>query len=271
MGNVHTVNCVLASEDTNNNLPGLMKRTCQRMSFKRSGSSSSSSSEKSSSSSSNSSAGSTKIRKLGKKRLVLNTMPRCSSFENLSTALPSSKKTDNDPTYLLWKKAFEQRRVKPASEAQSKLAVMRRRVHNMSSAVSGHLTPKGFPAFIQKRLSAKSNKKPLPQLPKLSENPVKQPEQRKQRLALPQHLATKVTLSGATVSTVSASLKMKPTSSGHPSATASSVTKPKYTLAPLNLLSKLPQSKQAIIIEQLYRDIKELESRYDDQMESFIT
>ncbi|XP_011293866.2 uncharacterized protein LOC105262032 [Musca domestica] len=264
MGNVHAVNCVLTSEDANNNLPNLMKRTCQRMSFKR-GSTSRSSGGSDKSSASSSSSPVAKIKKLGKKRLVLNTMPRCSSFEDLSTALPSSKKSDNDPTYLLWKKAFEQRRPKPAAEMETHMARMRRRVHNMSSAVSGHLTPKGFPAFTMKRQQKKATKSSAGK-----ENcpPTTPPagvvvKQKKPIVKIPQHLTNKLTINGATVGTISLPPKMKMKS------TTASV-KPKYTLAPLNLLSQLPQNKQAIIIEQLYRDIKEFESRYDDQMESFI-
>ncbi|XP_075158323.1 nullo [Haematobia irritans] len=253
MGNVHTVNCVLAPEDGHNHSPGLMKRTYQRISFKRNTTTTSSNgSDKSSSSSIPSPLVSPKLSKSGKKRLVLKPMPRCSSFEDVSALKNSSKKPLNDPTYLLWKRAFEQHRPKPAAEAQSHWARMRRRVHNMSSAVSGHLTPKGFPAFVLKRRQSKS-KKSMPNSPREIHND--------NRVQIPQHLATKVTLTGTTISSVKTPLK------GNPS---SAVNKPKYTLAPLNLLSKLPQCKQAIIIEQLYRDIKEMESRYDDQMETFV-
>ncbi|XP_037816442.1 uncharacterized protein LOC119606861 [Lucilia sericata] len=243
MGNVQA-QCVPTSvQDANNNIPGLMKRTCQRMSLKR---------EKMPTPTQ-----STKTQKSNRKRIVLKAMPRCSSFEDLSSLLPSSKKVDNDPTYLLWKKSFECPRDKPETDKQKHLRRMKKRVHDMTSAVSGHITPKGFPSYTNLKPVRSSSqnqykKKPL-QLP-LPDDSLH--VECKNELPLqnisPQRLSTVVMCNNI------------------PNTNSKTPIQPKYTLAPLNLLSKLSQKKQAILIEQLFRDIKNFESHYDTKMDSFI-
>ncbi|XP_065363299.1 uncharacterized protein nullo [Calliphora vicina] len=258
MGNIHTAQCVPASgQDANNNIPSLMKRTCQRMSLRR---------EKLPTP-----LQSKKPQKPSKKRIVLKAMPRCSSFEDLSSLLPSTKRIDNDPTYLLWKKSFECPRDKPETVKQTHLRRMRKRVHDMTSAVSGHITPKGFPSYsnlkpVRKEIPTQPSdfkhkqykKKPL-ELPLLDECPHvdrKMPANCKTELPfqnMPHQRSPAVVMAN-----------------NIPFTNSNTPTQPKYTLAPLNLLSKLSQNKQAIIIEQLFRDIKNLESYYDTKMDSFI-
>ncbi|KNC28630.1 hypothetical protein FF38_04878 [Lucilia cuprina] len=245
MGNVHAAQCVPTSvQDVNNNIPGLMKRTCQRMSLKR---------EKMPTPTQ-----STKSQKSNRKRIVLKAMPRCSSFDDLSSLLPSSKKVDNDPTYLLWKKSFECPRDRPETDKQKHLRRMKKRVHDMTSAVSGHITPKGFPSYtnlkpINRNINQNQYKKELLQLP-LPDDSLH--AECKNQLFLknisPQRLSTVVMCNNI------------------PNTNSETTIQPKYTLAPLNLLSKLSQKKQAILIEQLFRDIKKFESHYDTNMDSFI-
>lgn len=272
MGNMHAVNCVLTSDVANHNVTNLLRRTCQRISYRRD-------------------KGTTqphipKLSKSCKNRITINTMPRCSSFEDISALLPSSKKAVNDPTYILWKKSFEIPRQKPSAMKQTHLTRMKRRVHDMSSVISGHLTPKGFPSHThikkaqwrQTQNCNKKEEKPF-QLPLLDDSsyvdcklPLIMPsdypcnhqhhhhhhQQQQQHhrhsnrkhflIQLPTHINNKT-----------------------PITTVGPCTQPPtYTLAPLNLLSKLPESKQAIIIEKLYCDIKDLESYYDTQMDSFV-
>lgn len=77
---------------------------------------------------------------------VIKAMPRCSSFEDLPSLFSYSKSPNNDLTYLLWKKSLECPRDKPEAVKQTHLKRMKRRVHNMTAAISGHITPKGFPS-----------------------------------------------------------------------------------------------------------------------------
>lgn len=264
MGNVHAAESVPSSaKDVNNNLPGLMKRTCQRMSLKRDKLSSNSPSSK-------------LHQKSHKNRIVMKAMPRCSSFEDLSIILPSM---DNDPTYLLWKKSFECPRAKSESVKQSHLKRMKRRVHNMTSAISGHITPKGFPSYINLRPFRKvlppqscskqnqyTKKKPL-DLPKQDNSPFADRKIPLMHSNCVNSLAQNKNISKYPLTSMAVNNNNIFTKSKSNSKIS---TEPKYTLTPLNLLSKMPQSKQALVIEKLFRDIQNLESYYDSKMDSFV-
>lgn len=90
--------------------------------------------------------------KLNRKSTTAEIMQRCSSMEDLSLSLPYSRKFDSDPAYILWKKSFENPDRVSNITKQNYWSRIKRGIHDMSSALSGQKTPKGFPSYTNLKL-----------------------------------------------------------------------------------------------------------------------
>lgn len=93
---------------------------------------------------------------LNMEKNVENVMPRCSSFEDLSSLPPSSETIDNDPSYALWKSSFGDPCMEPKANKRKRWR-LERGIQDMSSAITGNLTPK---KFISRRRSRPSQRLP---------------------------------------------------------------------------------------------------------------
>ncbi|XP_016982709.1 protein nullo [Drosophila rhopaloa] len=98
-----------------------------------------------------------KQKRLSKRsRQILRPMPRCSSFGSCGTLLTPNKKattTIADRRYAQWKCSFEH------------LAQKQQRLHDISEAIAGQTTPRGFPSHTDPRRCLIAEESPLPESP----------------------------------------------------------------------------------------------------------
>ncbi|XP_017064811.1 protein nullo [Drosophila eugracilis] len=98
-----------------------------------------------------------KQKRLSKRsKQILRPMPRCSSFGSCGTLLTPNKKTAStlaDRRYAQWKCSFEH------------LAQKQQRLHDISEAFTGQITPRGFPSHTDPKRCLIQDESPVPESP----------------------------------------------------------------------------------------------------------
>lgn len=87
-----------------------------------------------------------------------NIMPRCSSFQDFSSLSPNSETTDTDSFYIRFKSCFHNHNKQPVS-VQNQCVRFKKGIHNMTSAIRGLVTPKGFPSYTDLKVKLKRSKR----------------------------------------------------------------------------------------------------------------
>ncbi|KAH8306546.1 hypothetical protein KR018_009731 [Drosophila ironensis] len=103
-----------------------------------------------------------KLARSRSKSSLLRPMPRCSSFGSCGTLLTPTKRsaTPSDRQYAQWKCSLEHSIAAPAQE--------KRHLHDISEAIAGQTTPKGFPSHTDARRCPH----PIPEEACLPESPL---------------------------------------------------------------------------------------------------
>lgn len=203
------------------------------------------------------------------------TMPNCSSFQDLTTLMSISDGTDEDLVYYHWKRAFEQPRDVAKYIKDEREKKQKRRAHNISGAISGNVTPKGFPSYTSyvpdTNEDSCSKTKPMTAATKeatkkthvteLHINGTVKMYKLTQLQSSPREQMQKVP--SAEANTAGPTFRIAMPWQGHP------MLRPSYSAqSPFQLLHTLPMHEQAMFIEKLYRDIKIFETQNQRQIET---
>ncbi|KAH8387949.1 hypothetical protein KR093_010451, partial [Drosophila rubida] len=184
---------------------------------------------------------------------LLRPMPRCSSFGSCPTLpTPTKPATPTDTRYAKWKCMFEHATSSGTQASMPSATAGAQRPHNISGALSGQTTPRGFPSHTDARRCAQlPQPQPQPQPQSQFQPVVEQPlydlvaEQRVRR-----HLSFRLPL--LTSSSSSSSSSGHSGHSGHSS----------YSSRSMRRLTARQKAAQAKVEAQLQRELYDLEDYY---------